>query len=326
MLKKFSKKGEYTHILIIFIILIINYFTPPLHLMNENASSMGPIGIWLSEQSLAVNPAVIKVSVLFLLVLISYYLNRVVAQVDIYPKQSYLSATLLIALFLFSPGMPDIISTIILCGLMCVCLGSMINMFGKQYPYLQILNSSIAIAIASMIIPHTILFILFIWFGFLTYSVNTWREWIISIIGLVIPYLYMFFAYFWNDNLDYLIGTYRQLFYFNFFHFTIPTGYTIVSVFLLLMMYFISTFSFTSDASDKIISIRKRMWLIFQFSIVTVLILVLLPNAAYVLLPILYIPLALMMTYLVHYQRKSVILDIFMVLFVVSILINRIFA
>lgn len=326
MLKKLSKKGEYTHILVISIILILYYLTPPVPLsQNGQSLSLGPVGVWLTKQAL-INTYITRISIILLMVFISFYVNRLAASSDIFPKQSFLSATLLIAMFLFSPGIEAFSLSIVLILSLSICLGSMIKIFGKQYPYLQILNASMSIAIASMIVPHTIIFILFIWFGFLTYSVNSWREWIISIIGIIIPYLYMLFAYYWNNNLEYVVKLYQGIYFFNFFHYTLPTTYILISLSILIVLYIVSAFNFTNEASDKIISIRKRMWLIFQFSIVCITILVLLSGSAYILLPVLFIPLSLMISYSVHNQKHSRMFDIFMVLFVVSILISRIFA
>ncbi len=326
MLKKLSKQGEYTHFLVISIILLIFYFTPPVQFTSDfEAGYMGPIGIWLTNYAMAY-PIYAKIISMIIIIFISLYINRTTASSDIFPKQSFLSATLLTSFLLFSPPFPDLAAGIALVVLLGFCLGSMINMFGKQYPYLQVLNASMAVALASMIIPHAILFMVFIWFAFFTYSVNSWREWIISIIGLLIPYLYMFFAYFWNNNLDYIFKFYESIYFTGFFNFNMPSVYFTASLSLLLVFFVISAFSFTNEASDKIISIRKRMWLIFQFSLICSVIIMLGTSASFIFILLLYMPLAVMVTYSVHNQKKSRIFDVLITMFVISVLINRIFA
>ncbi|HLN54117.1 MAG TPA: DUF6427 family protein [Lentimicrobium sp.] len=326
MLKKLSKKGEYTQIFIICIVMLLFYFTPSVPLFEKNQQYViGPLGNWLIQQAL-INPLLTKVIMMLMMVFISFFINRLAAASDIFPKQSFLSVTLLISIFLFTPELPYLTLNIALVTLMGVCLGSMMNIFGKQYPYLQVLNASMTIAVASMIIPQMIFFIIFIWIGFLTYSVNSWREWLISFIGLIIPYIYLSFAYFWNDNFGNLLILYKSFLHLNLFIHTLPSIYILVPLALMALLYLISAFNFTNDASDKIISIRKRMWLISQFSIISVIMLILFGSSTYLMLPVLFIPLSLMVAYAIHNQKKSRLYDIFITLFVGSVLISRIFA
>ncbi len=326
MLKKLSKQGEYTHFLIISIILLIFYFTPQVPLtQNLDSEFLGPIGKWLVITTNS-NIAITKLVMIVVMVFISLYINRLAVTSELFPKQSFLSATLLILFFLFSPSLPEFAIAIATLLFLSFSLGSMISMFGKQYPYLQVLNASMAVAVSSMIIPHAILFIVFIWFGFLTYSVSTWREWVISIIGLAIPYLYMVFAYFWNNNLEYILKLYESLYFTKFDNFTMPSSLIIVSLALIFIIYTISAFNFTNEASDKIISIRKRMWLIFQFSAICIVTMVLASTASYMFLMVLFIPVTVMIAYLIHNHKRSRMFDILILSFVISILINRIFA
>lgn len=324
MLKKLTKSGEYTHLLLIFAILAIYYFT---NSVGFNASISypyaAPIGNWIQKQVVDF-PLLSKFVNILLMVLIASYMNTIGIKSEIIPRQSYITSSLLVAFMLFSPGESYFTSTLLIMLLLVFSYGNMMSIFGKQYPYMYVLNASMAIAVSSMILPHTILFIFFIWLGFFTYSVNSWREWIISIIGLIIPYIYMAFTFFWNDNLNYFIDIYSSFFSNPGIGFKIPSTYQLITIGLIAVLYSLSMLQFINDASDKVISIRKRMWLTFQFSFIGIIVMATGGNSIYMLLPVLYAPLALMLGYDIHNLKRSRVYDVMFALLFISILVNRI--
>lgn len=323
MLKKISKSGEYTHILIIMVMMLVYFITPPVKFnITFDSTLISPIWFWLNQMAISF-PLTLKIITIMMIITIALYVNKIATSSEITPRLSFLSATLLTIFFLFSPDTSYLTGTLAVMLLLVFSFGNIMNLFGKQYPFKEILNASIAISIASMIIPYAIVFILFIWIGFLTYSINTWREWLISLIGLIVPYIYMFFAFFWNDNLDFIIGNYITFFNGLTIKFLQPNIYQWISVSLLLIIAFMSTMHFINDASDKIISIRKKMWLTFQFAFVTLMAIGSAGTAAPLLLPVLYIPISIMLSYSVHNQKRTRFYNIMMLLLICSFLINR---
>jgi len=324
MLKKLTKSGEYTHLLLIFVLLAIYFFTPS---VGFNASVgypyAAPIGNWIQLQVLAF-PVLSKFVNIILMIVIASYLNRIGIRSEIIPRQSYIASSFLVVFMLFSPGEAYFTSTLLIMLLLVFSYGNMMGMFGKQYPYMQVLNASMAISVSSMILPHTILFVFFIWLGFFTYSVNSWREWVITLIGLIIPYVYLAFAFFWNDNLNYFLDIYSSFFRNPGIGFNIPSIYQLITTGLLAVLYLMSMLQFINDASDKVISIRKRMWLTFQFSFIGIIVMATGGNSIYMLLPVLYAPLALMVSYDIHNQKRSRVYDLMFAVLFISILINRI--
>lgn len=323
MLKKLTRSGEYTHMFIIVLTLIIYYVTPSINfrslVVNFDAA---PIGNWILGQT-SVNPQFVKPVNILLILGIVLYFNSISTSSDILPRQSYITASLITIFMLFSPQENYFTSSLCVVLLLSFSLGNMAGMFGRQYPYLQVLNASMAISISSMIFPYTILFIFFVWFGFLTYSVNSWREWVISVIGLILPYIYLLFAFFWNDNLNFILNSYNSFFKNLSINFSLPSTDQLITLSLLTLFYLMSMFKFISEASDKIISIRKRMWLTFQFSFICLVVMALSGNSIYLILPVIYVPLALMLSYSLHNQRRSRIYNVLLVLLIVSIIINR---
>lgn len=323
MLKKISKSGEYTHLLIIMLMMVVYFLTPPVKFnITFDSTLISPLWVWLNHVAISF-PLTVKILTVLVMISITLFINKIAASSEITPRLSYLTATISITLFLFSPDTSYLTGTLAVMLLLVFSFSNIMRLFGKQYPFKEILNASIAISIASMIIPYAMVFILFIWIGFLTYSINTWREWLISLIGLILPYAYMLFAYFWNDNLGFIINNYIEFFNNLTISFIMPDIYQWISVSLLVIVAFKSTMHFINDASDKVISIRKKMWLTFQFAFVAVIAIGISGTAAPLLLPVLYIPVSIMLSYSIHNQKRTRFYDIMMLLLICSFLLNR---
>lgn len=323
MLKKLTKAGEYSHMFIIFLMIVIYFFTPDIRFTSLiHYPDAAPIGKWL-QVKLADLHNYNRLFNIILIVAIGNYTNKIAVSADIIPRQSFISASIVVALMLLSPPAIWYTGSLTVLLLLVFALSNIMRMFGKQYPYLHVLNASMAIAVASMILPHALFFVIFIWFAFFTFSVNSWREWVISIIGIVLPYVYMIFAYFWNDNLDFLLNVYSAFFLELGIRYQVPEILQLLSVALMVFLFVISAIHFTSEASDKIISIRKKMWITFQFSLICLLTILLGGEFVFLLLPLIYVPLTVMLSYSIHNQKRSRFYDIIIILLIVSILINR---
>ncbi|MGE5317785.1 MAG: hypothetical protein ACM3ME_07295 [Chloroflexota bacterium] len=322
MLKRLTKRGEYTHIFIIILMMILYFFTPDVHFNTLDYPDAAPIGQWL-QGKIGIIAEYDRFVNIILMLLIAIFTNRITVIADISPRQSFITASLIVLFMLFAPPTAWFTSTLIVMLLLVFALHNLMSMFGKQYPYLMVINASMAIAVSSMILPQTILFIIFMWFAFFTYSVNSWREWIISVIGILLPYVYMLFAYFWNDNLAFIIRLYNNFFQGIGFWYQLPSVYQIISLSALVILFAITAFHFTNDASDKVISIRKKMWITFQFSFLSLLMILLGGEYIYLLLPVMYIPLSIMLGYSLHNSKRSRLYDILTLILFISIIINR---
>lgn len=323
MLKRLTKSGEYTHIFIILLIVTFFYFSKDVEYNISDYPKAAPIGIWLQQKLIGII-SFNKLLNILLMLMISFFTNRITVSSEIAPRQSFIAATLITAFMLFAPASTMYTTSLIVMLLLVFALYNLMGMFGKQYPYLMVINASMAVSVASMILPHAFLFIFFIWFTFFTYSVNSWREWIISIIGIILPYIYQLFAFFWNDNLGYLFRIYTEFISDIRLNFIVPTLFQFISLIIMLIIFTISAFHFTNEASDKIISIRKKMWITFQFSFICLIMIAIGGEYNFLLLPVLYIPMAIMTSYALHNSRKSIIYDILFAGLLLSILFNRI--
>jgi hypothetical protein len=323
MLKKLTKYGEYTHFLIIGITLLFFIISSPVN-FSVTSSNLYPVslGSWIFE-FVSMYPLLGEVINIILIVLTSLYVNKIGTSTEILPRQSYITLSLLAIFLLFSPDAKYFTGSLLCMLLLTFSFDNMVGIFGKQYPFKQVLNSTIAISVSSLIVPQSLIFIVFVWLGFLTYSVNSLREWVISIIGILIPYIYMVFAFYWNDNIEYMLELYRAFFYYYRLQFSTPNVYQIISLIILAVIYFSSMMYFINNASEKIINIRKRMMLTFHFSFVSIVALIISSTSYFTMLPIVFVTMSIMLSYAVHYQKKSRFQDFLMIILLISIIFNR---
>lgn len=323
MLKDFTKASDYAHIFIIGMLMLLYYFTGEIDFnVPEHYPNASPIGNWLIEKLQAI-PQYVKPINMLLIGAIAWYTNRAAIVADIIPRRSYIAASLVTGLMLFSPPAIWFTGTLIVVLLLVFALVNLMNLFGRDYPYLHVINASMAISLASLILPQVIMFILFLWFAFFTFSVNSWREWIISFVGFVLPYLYTAFAWYWSNNLANLLHEYNDYFHGIGFNYQIPGTLIMITLALILIIFGSASLHFTSEASDKIISTRKRMWITFQFAFVGLLMIIIGGEFIFLLIPVLYLPMAIMVSYSIHNRRSSRIYDILFLLLIISITFNR---
>ena len=323
MLRKFSRSGIYLQILFILAVTLFYLFSPhpgfEVQVFPENAA---PLGRWLAG-ILPENDMAILIISLILILMNAAGFNIILNHHDLAQRQSLFTALIASVFFLFTGQADTMIAPLTALLFLLISLHSTMKLYAEPYPYTLVLNASICVAIASMIYPLTILFAFFIWMAFFTLRISSWREWIISLTGLIVPYIYLTFWFFWNDRLTIALTEYQT--YFNRFNITwskpgvLETGV----LFLLGAMLIISLPVFLSDAGEKIISIRKKMWINAQFLWVALAVMILSGKAALLFLPFCFLPMALMYGYLVTKGRRSWPYDIILGIFLLVVILLR---
>ncbi|NTW26598.1 MAG: hypothetical protein HGA37_18010, partial [Lentimicrobium sp.] len=228
-----------------------------------------------------------------------------------------------LVLMLFTPDAYHLAVSLACLILLLFSLHNVMNLYGKQHPFNLVMNATVAISIASMISPPVIVFIFFVWLGFFTFRVNSWREWAISLMGLTLPYFYLILMYLWNDNLLYAFKIYQDLI--RNFSFTIqqPSPLEFITLGLFTFLAIISGMRFLADASEKVISIRKKMWVINHFTFAGIGAVLLSGNAFLSMLPFVFMPASAMIAHAVANGRRTWIHDILLVLLIAMAVFTR---
>ena len=144
----------------------------------------------------------------------------------------------------------------------------MVNMQDAMQAYKQVFSASFCMSVAALLYPPAVLFILFIWMGLLTYRIASWHEWVISFIGFCIPVLYLLTYYFWMGQLQEFFTNYISLFS-NVTH-EFPKFHLWQLIFLGFtgLLLLLAVFRQLILIQDKLISIRRKTWIIVDFMII----------------------------------------------------------
>ncbi|MFH1121117.1 MAG: DUF6427 family protein [Bacteroidota bacterium] len=323
MLRRIGSAGILSQIILIGLLSLVYFITPQVKFASvTDPQPTAPLGQWI--YSLVLNfPAIARPLMVILVIMLSLIMNAILIRHDISPKQSLFPAVIALFLMLFTPDVYHLLVTLACLVLLLLSLHNVMDLYGEQYPFNKVLNATMAISVASMISPPVIVFGLFVWLGFFTFRVNSWREWIISLLGLILPYFYLALLYLWNNNLMFAIRLYEKL-VIN-FNFTLenPGPLEFISIGLFLLWTLISATRFLSDTGEKVISIRKKMWVISHFALAAMVAALLSGGAFLAMLPVIFMPASAMIAYAVSNGRRPWFHDIILLLFLVTAMFNR---
>lgn len=328
MLRRLSKADFALHLLLAIAGAVFVAFTPT---GSFGVILLNSADVWpaiLPPSLLPSQPKTLQFLNAGLLLLIALFINIILVKRDLIPNQSFLGALVFILLSWFTPASSFLFYGLLVTLLLLISLNSLMNMYMKSHPYSDVMTATISIGVASFFIPETILFLLlFVWLGFFTLRITAWREWIISIAGILVPYFYLGVYLFFTDQL-WLFWDRYVLYIQNYTLLFRPVSMlnmiTIVSLILLWLMVF---FRVLSGIGDKLIAVRKRMWLVTQFQWAGIASLILLSYRSPMLLPLVYVSLSMMFVFVI-YQLKArmLIYEIAFGLFLILAALGRIFA
>lgn len=203
---------------------------------------------------------------LFLIVLQSVVLFYIYQSNGFFGRSNFLPAIIILLAYSWNPDYLTM-HAMLPAGIFCIiALNSILSMYGQQDAYHQVFTAGLSIGIASLFYVPLAFLLLLIWFTFITYRISTWREYVISVISFSLPFLYYASWVFWNDNLT---GGFHQ-FCNSLFNFILPPRIPLVPTIWLSSSAFIiivGMIAVLNSINDKVISIRRRVWVMFNFSL-----------------------------------------------------------
>ena len=312
ILKKISSAGVSVHASLIFAMLLVILFFPFPEMGHiQNGYDLLPLYSLLNGWGGHLGVFWSKLLAIVLIGSVGLLFNQmVVLKGDLLPKKGLFVVFIYFVLMLAWDNLSFTLMAFALTLLLFNSLLNIVRLASDQQNYALVLNATISISVASLIVPQAILFMLFVWLGFFTLRISAWREWVISLIGLLTPWFYyVLFLFFTNG----LMETYEA--YLRFFReFRLDySGFSTmeVSVYaVLVLMLVVSVPVFILNAGERVINIRKKMWLNVHFLWIGLLVIVLSANSAGLWLPVVFMPVSLIVSHRVAYKRKSWILDI----------------
>ena len=202
---------------------------------------------------------------LFLIVLQSVVLFYIYQSNGFFGRSNFLPAIIILLAYSWDPNYLTM-HAMLPAGIFCIiALNSILSMYGQQDAYHQLFTAGFSIGIASLFYVPLAFLLFLIWFTLITYRISSWREYVISVISFSLPFLYYISWLFWNDNLT---GGFDQ--FFNSLVNLIappripfvPTIWLSFSAFMIL----VGMMAVLNSINDKVISIRRRVWVMFNFS------------------------------------------------------------
>ncbi len=310
ILKKISSAGVTLHTgLILAMLLLMLFSTFPEMGAKQNSYDLLPIYSLLNGWGSYLGTFWSKLLGIVLIGTIGLLFDWLVIKGDLLPKKGLF---VVFSYFLLMLAWDNLSFTLMAFALTILLFYSMLNivrMVSEHYNYALVLNATISISLASLIVPQAIVFILFVWLGFFTLRISAWREWIISLIGLFIPWFYYGVYLFFTDGLSEVYKAYSLFFQEFRLNYSIFSTMEIAVYAVLAMIVLISIPAFISDAGERVISIRKKMWLSIHFLWIGLIVEILSPNSVGLWLPVVLLPVSLIVSHRVVNRRKSWMLD-----------------
>jgi len=321
MLKRLSKTGFLLQFIIFLAIGTILWFPAFVHPQPPVSAKLSGdlyllISGWMSGNSIvAVSLAA------FLIMAQAFLLHILLSSNDLMPRDSFIDGIIYLvcmswhpSLLCFHPAIPAGIFILI-------ALYMFIKMYGQSEPYQYIFTAAFSVAIASLIYLPAIYFMIGLWISLLTYRIASWREWFITIIGLAVPFLYVISYYYWigalQEGWQQMVAALR---------FQKNESYAMSSVeivFLVaaILMMAIATIATLSAIQDKLISIRRKTWVILDFTIAGLIGVILTIGSWKTGHFFLMMPLAFFLTYAAIAIKKSRMNDLIVLLFVMMAIV-----
>lgn len=270
MLRWISKSGTFIQFAIFTVILVITWmpaFMNPLPAVQTPAD--GPLYnllvSWLQPY-----PSITVAVALILVVIQSLILFYVYQANGFFKRTNFIPAIIILLAYSWN-GNYQTMHALLPAGILIIMsLNSIMRMYGRQAAYHQVFTATFSIGIASLFYIPLVYLMLMIWFTLITYRISTWREYAVSVVGFSLPLVYYFSWLFWIDNLPSgLLHVSDAL-----FSLILPPRLPIVNAIWLWVSGFIMVVTMVAVLNimnDKLISLRRRSWVLFNFSITIVI-------------------------------------------------------
>ncbi len=274
MLKWISKSGtifQFTTFVVLLIITWFSAFMNPLPLVQTPAD--GPfyslLVSWLMPYPL------LSVSIALLLIVIQAFTLFYVFQSNGFFKRGNFLPAIIILLSYSWNGNYQTLHAILPAGiLIIISLTSLMRMYGRTTAYHQLFTASFSIGIAALFYTPLAYLMIMVWLTLITYRISAWREYAVSVVGFILPVIYYLSWLFWFDKLPEGLNLLsHSLFNFELAPRLSPVNTIWLSVSAFIML--VTMIAVLNAMNDKLISLRRRSWVLMNFS-VTVLILILL--------------------------------------------------
>lgn len=265
MLKWITKSGTIVQFTIFALILVLTWLPAIVNpIFPILTASDGPLFVLFADW-LKVYPTLTIAVALSLVVIQAFILFYVYQAHGFFKRSNFLPAIIILLTYSWNSKYQTLHAVLPAGIFIIIALNSIMAMYGRQAAYHQVFTAAFSIGIASLFYIPLAYLLLAIWFTLITYRISAWREYAVSIIGFSLPVIYYFSWLFWNDNMQ--LGT--QQLTLSLFNPMLPERLSLVNTIWLSVSAFIlvvTMMAVLNIMNDKLISLRRRSWVLFNFS------------------------------------------------------------
>lgn len=273
MLKWISKSGtfiQFTIFIVLMLILWIPAFVNP-H-PSVLSSSDGPLYV-LMINLLESTPSLPVAFALLIIVIHALVLFFVYQSNGLFGRSNFLPAIIVLLSYSWNVDYMTM-HALLPAGIFCIiALNSIMQMYSKPAAFHQVFTAAFSLGLASLFYIPMVYFLLLIWFTLITYRVSSWREYAVSFIAFSLPLIYYISWLFWIDNLLPGLNQWAH----SLLILTLPARLSILNtvwISLSALIMLIGMMASLNAMSDKIISLRRKAWVLFNFSITGIVVVV----------------------------------------------------
>lgn len=274
MLKWISKSGTLIQFAIFAVILVMTWMPSFINpLLPVQTSADGPLYTLLVSWLLPYSTLTVGIALSLIVIqsLIVFYMYQAHG---FFKRSNFLPAIIILLSYSWISNYQTMHAILPAGILIIIALNSIMVMYGRQAAYQQVFTASFSIGIASLFYIPLAYLMLMIWLTLITYRISTWREYAVSIVGFVLPLIYYLSWLFWNDNLPTGLHQLSDAL----FNVILPPRLSVVNTIWLSVSAFIlvvTMMAVLNIMNDKLISLRRKSWVLFNLSFTLVIMLVL---------------------------------------------------
>lgn len=274
MLKWISKSGTIVQFTIFTIILVLTWLPALINPVPAVLTSYDGLLFVQLVNWLKLFPILTIVVALAVIVLQSFVLFYVYQANGFFKRSNFLPAIIILIGYSWNSNFQTLHAIIPASLFIIIALNSIMGMYGRPAAYHQVFTAAFSIGIASLFYIPLAYLLVTIWFTLITYRISSWREYAVSIIGFILPLLYYVSLLFWNDELPTGLHHVTDAL----LNIILPARLSVVNTIWLSFSAFIlivTMVAVLNAMNDKLISLRRRSWVLFNFSLMALVMMLL---------------------------------------------------
>lgn len=266
MFKWLSRSGMFLQVTIFLVFALLLWLPAFVHPLPPVVTSAdGPMYPWLINL-FGHDPQVSVIMAALLVVFNSFFIFYIFHVHQFFGRSNFLPAIIALLCFSWNPIYLTMHAVLPAMLFILIALHLLLTMYGKNPALKNVFSASLAVGMASLLFTPLCCIVLLVWFTLISYRISAWREYIVSIIGFVVPYLYYASGLFWSDNLAYgwehWLSSVAPL--------VKPAALPASHIGWLMLssaMLVVTLFTALNAMGDRLISVRRRSWVLFNLLI-----------------------------------------------------------